>query len=102
MTHSVYFWLKDDVTAEQRALFEAELSLLPKIPYLAAGFVGKPAKTEVRPVTDHSFDYSLILSFRTMADHEYYQGPCPDHQRFVQTCKPLFGKVVVYDSEPLG
>lgn len=102
MTHSVYFWLKDDVTAEQRALFEAELKLLPKISYLASGFVGKPAATEARPVTDHSFDYSLILEFKTMADHEYYQGPCPDHQRFVQTCKAFFAKVIVYDSEPLA
>lgn len=101
MIHSVYFWLKPEVTNEQRALFEAELRLLPQISYLAAGFVGKPAQTEARPVTDHSFDYHLQLEFKTMADHIYYQVDCPDHKRFVETCKPLFGKVIVYDSEPL-
>ena len=102
MFHSVYFWLKPEATAEQRALFEAELMLLPKIGYLASGCVSKPAKTEARPVTDHSFDYHLLLEFKTMADHEYYQGDCPDHKRFVDTCKAMFGKVIVYDSEPLA
>ena len=102
MTHSVYFWLKSDVTAEQRALFEAELALLPQIGYIKSGFIGKPAKTEARPVTDHSFDYSLILEFKNMEDHEFYQSDCKDHQRFVDTCKPFFGKVIVYDSEALG
>lgn len=101
MTHTVYFWLKDDLSSEQRSLFEAELLRLPQISYLASGFVGTPAKTEERSVTDHSFDYSLILEFKTMADHEHYQGPCPDHQRFVKTCKPFFAEVIVYDSEPL-
>jgi len=101
MIHTVYFWLKDDLSAEQRSLFESELLRLPQISYLASGFVGTPAKTEERPVTDHSFDYSLILEFKTMADHDYYQGPCPDHQRFVKTCKPFFAEVIVYDSEPL-
>lgn len=102
MTHNVYFWLKKDMTAEQKALFESELRRLPTISYLAHGFVGRPAATEPRPVTDHSFDYSLSLTFKTMADHEFYQKDCPDHLRFVNTCKAFFEKVVVYDSEALA
>ncbi len=102
MIHSVFFWLKPDLTPEQRALFEAELARLPEICYLARGSAGKPAATEERPVTDHSFDYSLTLEFKTLKDHEYYQDGCPDHKRFVETCKPFFEKVVVYDSEALG
>lgn len=102
MLHTVFFWLKKDLTDEQRALFETELALIPKISYLASGFCGKPAPTEERPVTDHSFDYSLSLSFKSMKDHEFYQSDCPDHLRFVNTCKPFFDKVVVYDSEALA
>ena len=102
MLHNVYFWLKPDLTAEQRATFELELALLPKISYLAHGFVGKPAPTEKRPVTDHSFSYSLSLLFKTMEDHEFYQKGCADHQRFVDTCKTFWERVVVYDSSSLS
>ena len=102
MIHSVYFWLKPGLSEAERALFESELALLPRIGYLARGFTGKPAATEPRPVTDHSFDYSLMLEFKTMADHEFYQKGCPDHQRFVDTCKVFFDKVIVYDSQPLS
>lgn len=102
MIHNVYFWLKQDMTAEQVATFESELRLLPKISYLAAGSVGKPAATEERAVTDHSFSYSLSLTFKTMADHEFYQTDCPDHQRFVNTCKAFFAKVIVYDTAELS
>lgn len=101
MIHSVFFWLKPGLSSAERTLFEQELALLPRIPYLASGFAGKPAPTKPRPVTDHSFDFALVLEFKTMEDHEYYQNDCPDHKRFVDTCKPFFDKVIVYDSQPL-
>ncbi len=102
MIHSVFFWLKPDLSEAQRALFEDELARLPRISYLARGFAGKPAPTAERPVTDHSFGYSLVLEFKSMADHEFYQSDCPEHKRFVDTCKVFFDKVVVYDSQPLS
>lgn len=101
MIHNVYFWLKQDMSAAQVAVFETELSALLTIDYLTHGFIGKPAPTEARPVTDHSFSYSLILHFKNMADHDYYQKECPKHLRFVETCKPFFERVVVYDSTPI-
>ncbi|MFM7605991.1 MAG: Dabb family protein [Prosthecobacter sp.] len=102
MLHNVYFWLKPDLTAEQLAAFESELARLPKISYLANGFAGKPASTENRPVTDHSFSYSLSLRFKTMEDHEYYQKDCQEHKRFVDICKTFWSRVVVYDSASLS
>jgi hypothetical protein len=102
MLHNVYFWLKPALTAEQHATFESELARVPQISYLASGFAGKPAATERRSVTDHSFSYSLSLRFKTMEDHEFYQKDCPDHQRFVDTCKTFWERVVVYDSASLS
>lgn len=102
MLHNVYFWLKSGLTANEIQTFETELQALTRIPYLESGFCGKPAPTEARPVTDHSFSYSLSLRFKTMADHDFYQKGCPDHQRFVDTCKVFFDRVVVYDSAPLA
>ena len=102
MLHNVYFWLKKDLSAADRATFERELKLVPAIPYLARGFAGKPAPTPARPVTDQSFDYSLCLEFKTLADHDHYQAGCEHHQRFVDTCKSFWERVVVYDSTSLG
>jgi hypothetical protein len=101
MLHNVYFWLKKDLTADQLATFEAELLKVTQIPYLANGAYGKPAPTEERPVTDHSFSYSLHLQFKTMADHDHYQKGCEHHERFVKICKPFFDKVIVYDTAPV-
>jgi hypothetical protein len=101
MIHNVYFWLKKDLTPEQRASFETELGKLPKISYVTRGFIGKPAPTEERPVTDHSFDYSLLLEFKNLTDHEFYQKECKDHANFVATCVPFFDRVIVYDNSPL-
>ena len=101
MIHSVYFWLKKDLTPEQHSTFEHELILIKEISYLVHGYVGKPAATEHRPVTDHSFSYSLTLHFKNLEDHEHYQKSCPQHARFVETCKSMWEKVVIYDSSPL-
>lgn len=101
MIHNVYFWLKADLSDAQVSTFEKELCALLEIDYLAHGFVGKPAPTEARPVTDHSFSYSLTLHFKDLADHEFYQKACPKHQRFVDTCKTLWDRVRVYDSSPI-
>lgn len=101
MVHNVYFWLKSGLSAEQQTVFETELAGLLKLEYLAHGIVGRPAATEERPVTDHSFSYSLMLQFKTMQDHDFYQSECPVHKRFVETCKTFWERVVVYDSEEL-
>lgn len=102
MLHNVYFWLKKDISTGDRALFEAELRALIAIDYLESGFAGTPAPTEKRAVTDHSFDYSIALRFKSMADHDFYQSGCPAHRRFVDTCKTLWERVVVYDSQGIA
>ena len=102
LIHNVYFWLKKDLSAADRATFEQEVKLLTQIPYLERGFAGVPAKTEKRPVTDHSFDFSTSLHFKTMADHEFYQKDCKAHARFVSVCKTMWERVCVYDVSPLS
>jgi hypothetical protein len=102
MIHNVYFWLKPGLSSEDVSTFETELARLLTIDSLVHGFVGKPAPTEPRPVTDHSFSYSLLLQFKTMQDHDFYQTECPIHRRFVETCKGLWERVVVYDSAELA
>lgn len=100
MIHSVYFWLKPDLSEADRQLFASELALVTKISYLDKAYIGRPAAVEARPVCDLSFDWNLIVHFKTLEDHEFYQKGCKDHQRFVETCKHLWTKVIIYDMTP--
>ena len=43
--HSVYFWLRDDLTDQQRAEFRDGLKQLGRIDTVRASFLGTPAKT---------------------------------------------------------
>lgn len=99
--HSVFFWLRKNLTSAERAMFDSEVRRLAEISYLERGYVGTPAPTQERPVTDHSFDYSACLCFKSMEDHDFYQGECEEHTRFVKVCKPLWERVVIYDTAPL-
>ena len=101
MTHSVYFWLKEGISDDERAVFEAGLKGLFAIDEIDSGSFGKPAGTLERPVTDHSFSYSLILNFKSVDDHNVYQDH-PEHHRFVENCQQYWERAVVYDSEVIG
>ena len=101
LIHNVYFWLRKDLSAGDRDSFEREVKQLARISYLERGFVGTPAPTDERPVTDHSFDYAISFHFKTLADHEFYQKGCPEHARFVTKCKTFWERVLIYDVAPL-
>ena len=100
MIHSVYFWLKEEAQAKRQE-FEAALHELVTISEIKEARFGRPAGTAERPVTDHSFDYSLILTFASQADHDVYQDHA-DHHAFVDRCQDMWAKAVVYDSEIIG
>lgn len=103
MFHTVYFWLKPDLTADQLATFKEELILVTKIGYLVQGHALEVADTPERPgVTDHSYDFALVLEFASREDHDKYQSESDvDHTRFIQTCKEMWTKVLVLDSNPI-
>jgi hypothetical protein len=102
MLHNVYFWLKADTSPSDRLYFEAELKRLLLIDEIEWGMTGRPAPTAERPQTDHSFDYSLHLRFKSRELHDHYQSEAhAAHQRFITECRPFFDQVKVYDSESL-
>lgn len=97
-THVVYFWFKDPSNQADRAKFEASLKkFLDSSQYAKTKFIGKPPKA-IRDVVDDSFTYSLILSFESAEDQAAYQEE-PPHLVFIEECKDLWEKVIVYDSE---
>jgi hypothetical protein len=98
MFHCVYFYLKPELTAEQRADFWRGVKTLAGIRHVTKVAIGPPAGTEARGVVEKGFDCALIIEFRDVAAHNAYQVD-PVHLAFVETCKGYWNRVQVYDSE---
>lgn len=96
LVHAVYFWLRDDLSPEEQQTFERTLHTLSTIPSATHCWIGKPADTD-RPVIDRSYSWALVLAFEDMAAHDAYQVD-PTHQAFVNSCKPLWKQVKIFDS----
>lgn len=101
LQHTVYFYLKDDVTAEEREKFEEGLKELLAIEEVYDYQIGIPANTEEREVTDHSFGYSFFSWFENLEDYKVY-AEHPDHLEFIDEYEDLWADVRVYDSEVIA
>ncbi len=96
--HTVFFWLKNPDSQEDRKAFETSLKkFLNKSAYAKTTFIGKPPKAS-RDVVDGSFTYSLILTFESAEAQQSYQDE-PPHKVFIEESENLWEKVVVYDSQ---
>ena len=98
MEHHVYFWLKEDRLNEADCeAFEAGIEALCESKNIASSRWGKPAATSERPVTDHSWNYGISLKFDSMEAHDLYQGNDPVHDKFIESFKDWWAKVLVMD-----
>jgi len=97
--HSVYFWLKPDLTPEQLAAFEAGMRSLGTIEPVKSIAIGKPAGTD-RSVVERSYSYALIEQFDDQAGQDIYQDH-PVHLAFIERCSSLWTRVQVFDCETL-
>ncbi len=97
MAHNVYFWVKEGTSEQEILGFEKGLKKLGTVPTLLHYYWGKPAPTEKRNVTDHSYHYSINALFASLADHNTYQVD-PIHNEFVESHSTIWEKVKVYDN----
>jgi hypothetical protein len=86
--HCVYFWLKPELTSEQRAEFRRGVETLKGIKAAAQVAVGVPAKTTPRPV---------VICADVAAEAAYQVDPI--HLAFVEKFKTFWTRVQIYDSE---
>jgi hypothetical protein len=97
--HTVYFWLEESLTDEQKTTFEGGLRALFDIDVVVNGQFGKPASTPDREgVTQNDYDYALFLTFDSVEDHNAYQVHA-DHDVFVEKFAPWFKTVHVHDTQ---
>ncbi|MCK4920560.1 MAG: Dabb family protein [Bacteroidales bacterium] len=95
--HTVFFWLKEDVTDDQRKLFESGMNNLGKVSTIGKYYIATPADTD-REVIDNSYDYAWIVHFKDVVDQASYQSDSL-HLEFIDKYNALWEKVMVYDSE---
>lgn len=98
LQHTVYFYLNEDVTPEEKQQFEEGLKELLEISEIYKSELGVPADTEERDVTDHGYAYAIYTWFETMEDYKVY-AEHPDHLDFIDQYSPLWADVKVYDAD---
>ncbi|MBK7938017.1 MAG: Dabb family protein [Lewinellaceae bacterium] len=94
--HHVYFWMNPGATESDRQQLAAGIRSLQAIETIKMSHIGTPADTN-RDVIDRSYDFSWLVIFDTSEGQDIYQVH-PTHLKFVEECKHLWRKVVVYDS----
>lgn len=99
LIHSVFFYLRTDLTAAQREEFlkDGLESLLP-IRSVTQAYIGRPAAIAPRPVVDASYDFALNVLFENIEAHNAYQID-PLHTKFIERFKSYWTKVQIYDAE---
>lgn len=97
LVHSVFFYLKSDLTDEARTAFREGVESLKGIEAAEAVYVGTPADTAPRPVVDSSYDVGLTVLLKDVAAHDAYQDH-PVHHAFVDAFKTYWDRVQIYDA----
>lgn len=97
LVHTVYFWLKSEITAAQRAEFRRGVESLAGIKAVDAVYVGTPAATEKRPIIDDTYAVALTVMCRDLAAHDAYQVD-PLHLAFIANFKSFWSRVQIYDA----
>ena len=95
--HTVFFWMKAEVTEAQKADFVKNgMGKLKDSPQIYRAFFGPPAGTP-REVVDNSYDFAWICHFKNKEDQDAYQSE-PIHLKFIEDYNHLWERVQVYDN----
>ena len=95
LTHTVLFWLKDELSAEEIEEFRAGLDTLHTIDAAKEVHWGTPALAD-RPIVDRSYDFGLCVLLDDMNAHDEYQAH-KIHQDFLEAFGTYWRKIVIYD-----
>lgn len=99
--HHVLFWAKNPGNEAEKAQLLAALKQLGTLPMIQSAHVGRPIVTEFdKGATDGSYSFSVVLVFENATKESEYLYH-PEHKKFIDANKHLWGKVQVIDSEAL-
>lgn len=95
--HYLLFWLKDELTTEEKKNFANFFEGLKKLPYVKNLRYGGPANSAPRSVLDNSFSYNAIMEFDSQEELDAY-GKLPGHIALIQHYSQFWSKMAVHDS----
>lgn len=98
LVHSVYFWLRDNLSDDERAAFRQGVESLRAIETVKEMHVGTPAATPDRPVVDRSYDLALTVVLDDIPGHDIYQDH-EIHHAFVENFSTYWTRVQIYDAD---
>ena len=98
LNHTVIFWLKKELSDQDKKIFHHELEKLGMIEAVHQLYIGSPAATTNRPVIDNSYDYCLTVILEDISAHDIYQQD-PIHLKFIENCAHMWDKVKIYDAD---
>jgi hypothetical protein len=96
-SHVVIFWTDPAKPNAPDEVIAGAKKYLSSIPGVVNFHVGKMVSSH-RDVVDQSYQVGLNIQFETKKAQDAYQDH-PSHLQFVDQCKALWTKVVVYDFE---
>jgi hypothetical protein len=94
--HHVFFWLENPKSEKDQRDLVNGLHKLRTVPGLIQSHIGVPAPAN-REVIDSSYNISWLTVFATQEEEAVYQQH-PVHLEFIENCKHLWKRVLVYDS----
>lgn len=97
IAHYVLFWLKEDLSEQEKTDFTGFFEELRKVPTIKTLQYGSPANTTKRDVVDNSFSYNLLVHFNNMDDLNVYETH-PIHLEAIEKYSKYWEKVAVHDS----
>ena len=98
LVHTVIFWLKKDLSEDQKNIFIKEVKTLGEISSVHDFHLGTPAATAKRPVVEDSYDFAITVVLKDMVAHDDYQADSI-HLEFIDNCKEMWERVVIYDAD---
>jgi hypothetical protein len=96
-SHIVIFWTDPAIPSAADAVLAGVKKYLPNVPGVIQFHAGKMVPSH-RAVVDQTYQIALNVQFETKQAQDEYQDH-PVHLEFVEKCKPLWTKVVIYDFE---
>jgi hypothetical protein len=93
----VIFWANPSKPDAPNELIAAAKKYLASIPGIVNFHVGKMV-TSPREVVDQTYQVALNIQFQSKQAQDNYQDH-PQHLEFVNLCRPLSAKLVIYDFE---
>jgi hypothetical protein len=98
LVHTVFFYLKSDLSGELREDFRRQVATLGEISTVSSFYLGTPAPVPPRPIIDRTYDFGITCVFKDVAAHDAYQVD-PIHKVFIDDCKDRWARVQIYDTQ---